>query len=178
VIGLNLTAILDVPELAALTATYLLYRIRSVLDGRGVALIIDEAHKYIKHAPLRDSIEDLLGTIRKLEGIIYICTQQPEHLLIGSFGVMMVNQCLTKIALPNDMADKHVYCDIMGFTAGEYHAVHEGMPTHSHQFLIKRPEGESAIIDFDLSSLPEYLKTLSWRATSRRDEFIMREAAE
>jgi type IV secretion system protein VirB4 len=144
------------------------------MDGRRVVVSMDEAPSYLLHKSFRDQFEDLLATARKQEGIIIICAQQPESLLRGTFGVMMVNQCQTKIALPNNNADKKAYCDDMHFTPGEYFAVHEGMHPHSHEFLIQRPDG-SAIIDFDLSTLPEYIKILSGRTQTVRAAEILRE---
>ena len=126
-IGFDLTAILNMPELAEVAAQYLFYLIDQVKDGRRVVIHVDEARFYVFHDIFRERLENELGTGRKNEVILNLCAQQPEHLLRGSFGVMMVNQCKTKIALPNTRADKKVYCDVMHFTEGEYFAVHEGM---------------------------------------------------
>jgi type IV secretion system protein VirB4 len=173
-IGFDFTAILNMPELAEVAAQYLFYLIDLVKDGRRVVVHVDEARFYIYHDIFRARLEDELGTGRKNEVILNLCAQQPEHLLKGSFGVMMVNQCKTKIALPNTRADKKIYCDTMHFTEGEYFAVHEGMHPQSHQFLIHREDG-SAIIDFDLSVLPEHLAILSGRQITVRRAAELRE---
>lgn len=181
-IGFDLTTILSMPELAEVAAQYLFYLIDLVKDGRRVVVSVDEARFYVFHDIFRDRLEDELGTGRKNEVILNLCAQQPEHLLKGSFGVMMVNQCKTKIALPNTRADKDVYCRTMHFTEGEYFAVHEGMHPRSHQFLIHRDSPtesgdahESAVVDFDLSELPEHLAILSGRQSTVRRAAELRE---
>lgn len=173
-VGFDLTAILGMPDLVEVAGAYLIYLISLITDGRRVVLSVDEAQFYIFHEIVRSWLEDQLATGRKNELILNLCSQQPELLLKGSFGVMMVNQCKTKFALPNSRADKDVYCKQMHFTEGEYFAVHEGMHPMSHEFLIHREDG-SVIIDNDLSELPEHLAVLSGRKISVRRAAELRE---
>jgi type IV secretory pathway VirB4 component len=99
----------------------------------------------------------------------------------------VLNQCLTVWALPNGRADKNIYCAPekeedraiglhMDLTPGEFYAVREGMPTWSHQILLHRPAGESAIIDFDLTPIAEYLDVFSGRAANVREAEELRQA--
>lgn len=173
IVGIDLTAILDDETLVQSTAQYLLYRIRLLMDGRRGVLALDEAHAYMPHEQFKDLTEDCLLTARKNEWIVILCTQQPEHLLKGSFGTTVVNQCMTKFVYRNPTADKKVWCGDMHFTAGEFFAISEGML--AYEVLLKRESG-SAILNFDLSPLPDHLKILSGRASTVREADRLREA--
>ena len=173
-VGFDLTPILQMPDLVEVAGAYLIYLISLITDGRRIVLSIDEAQFYVFHETIRDWLESILAGGRKDEIILNLCSQQPELLLKGSFGVMMVNQCKTKFALPNTKADEKIYREVMHFTAGEYFAVHEGMHPTSFQFLIHREDG-SVIIDNDLSELPEQLAIISGRQISVRRAAELRE---
>jgi type IV secretion system protein VirB4 len=172
-VGIDLTAILDDETLVQPTAQYLLYRIKRLMDGRRGVLALDEAHAYMPHDQFKDLTEDCLLTARKNEWIIILSTQQPEHLLKGSFGATVVNQCMSKFVYRIPTADKKVWCGDMHFTEGEFSAISEGML--AHEVLLKRESG-SAILNFDLSPLPECLKILSGRAKTVREVEVLREA--
>ncbi len=173
-IGTDLTKILDQPTLVALGAQYQMYRWRSVMDGRRAVIALDECRAYLLHEQFQTDTEDFILTARKNEAIVILCTQQPEHLLKGTFGPTVVNQCMTKIFFRNPDADEKVYRDKLFLTEGEFTAVKDGMPPGSRQFLLKRDSG-SAIIDFDLSPLSEFVEILSGRAKTVREAERLRE---
>ena len=65
----------------------------------GTAVIsLDECKAYLLHEEFREETEDFLLRDRKNNAVIILVTQQPEHLLDGTFGPTMVNQCFTKIS--------------------------------------------------------------------------------
>jgi type IV secretion system protein VirB4 len=166
-VGFDLTSILENPEIVNPAAQYLLYRIRTLMDGRRVVVSLDECRAYMLHERFRKDTEDFLLTARKNNAVIILVTQQPEHLLDGTFGPTMVNQCFTKIFFRNPDADEIVHREKLNMTEGEFRAIREDMLPGSRQCLIKRESG-SVIIDFDLGAMAEYVAVFSGRANTIR----------
>jgi type IV secretion system protein VirB4 len=135
------------------------------MDGRRVVVALDEFRKYIMHRMFREMVEDFLLTARKNNAIVILVTQQPEHVLADTFGATLVGQCQTMMFFPTPTADETVYREKLYLTEGELRAVREDMPPGSRKILIKRQgeQAESVIVDFDLSSMPEYIAVLSGR---------------
>ncbi len=173
-VGFDMTAILDDDDLVAAAAQYLLYRVRQMMDGRRMVVALDECRAYMLHEQFQADTEDFLLTARKQNAIVILCTQEPEHLLKGTFGPTMVNQCRTQVFFPNATADENVYRGSLFLTEGEYRSIASGAMPGSRQFLLKRDSG-SAVIDFDLRSLPEFIAVLSGRAKTVRFGERMRE---
>lgn len=162
--GFDLTSILDNDELVGPAAQYLLHLMGSAIDGRRAVVSLDEAQAYLLHPLFRELVENFLRRGRKNNTVVFISTQQPED-LIGdgdTFGTTVIEQCLTKIAFRNDTASEETWRGKMKFTEGEYRAVTEQMLPGSRQALIKRPDG-SAILDFDLSPIRDFVAVLSGR---------------
>ena len=175
-VGFDLTAILGNPEIVNPAAQYLLYRIRSVIDGRRAVISLDECKAYLLHEQFREETEDFLLRGRKNNAVIILVTQEPEHLLEGTFGPTMVNQCFTKVFFRNPTADEEVHRGKLFLTEGEYRAIREDMLPGSRQCLIKRDSGAS-IVDFDLSAMPEFVAVLSGRANTVRFAERLRRSA-
>ena len=164
------------PEVVNPAASYLLYRIGAVIDGRRAVVSLDECKAYLLHEHFREQVEDFLLRGRKNNTVVILVTQEPEHLLDGTFGPTMINQCMTKIFFRNPTADEEVHRGRLFLTEGEYRAIREDMLPGSRQCLIKRDSG-SVIVDFDLSAMPEFVAVLSGRATSVRFAERLREEA-
>ncbi len=167
-VGIDLTSILDDPELVNPAAHYLLYRIRSIMDGRRLVVSLDEARAYLLNEQFRDDTQNFLLTARKNNAAVILVTQEPQHLLDGAFGSTMIDQCHTKIYFRNPVADPAVYRDQLHLTEGEFNAIREGMLPGSRQCLITRRDAGSVIVDFDLSAMPEFVAVLSGRANTVR----------
>jgi type IV secretion system protein VirB4 len=167
-IGFDLTAIMDDPEVINPAAHYLLYRIRSIMDGRRVIVSLDEARAYLLNEQFREDTQTFLLTARKNNAAVILVTQEPQHLVTGAFGSTMIDQCHTKIYFRNPVADPAVYRDVLHLTEGEFSAIREGMLPGSRQCLITRRDAGSVIVDFDLSEMSEYVAVLSGRANTVR----------
>jgi type IV secretion system protein VirB4 len=167
-IGFDLTAIMDDPEIINPAAHYLLYRIRSIMDGRRIVVSLEEARSYLLNEQFREDTQTFLLGARKNNAAIILVTQEPQHLLDGAFGSTMVDQCHTKIYFRNPVADPEVYCGQLHLTEGEFASIREGMLPGSRQCLITRRDAGSVIVDFDLSEMSEYVAVLSGRANTVR----------
>jgi type IV secretion system protein VirB4 len=179
IVGFDLTAILDNPEVVGPAAQYLRDRIRPVIDGRRAVISFDECRAYLLAPQFEKEIKDFLLTLRKQNGIVILATQQPEDLLGGSFGPALVGQCHTLMFFPTPTADERVYREQLFLTPGEVRAIREDMLPGSRRILIKRrgEAAESVIVDFDLSSMPEFVAVLSGRATTVRFAERLRQEA-
>lgn len=181
VVGVDLTAILESPEIVEPAAQYLRDRIRPAIDGRRAVISFDEARAYMLSPAFEAEIKDFLLTLRKQNGIVLLSTQHPEDLLGGAFGASLVGSCHTQMYFPSPTADEEVYREKLYFTAGELDAIREKMLPGSRRILIKRRGGgqaESVIVDFDLGALPEYVAVLSGRASTVQHAERLRAAHE
>jgi type IV secretion system protein VirB4 len=165
--GFDMTQLLEHDEVCAPAGAYLLYRVTQILDGRRVVLSIDEFRFYLKNPQFAAVVDNLLLTVRKSNGAVFLALQMPEHILESPLGPSIVAQCQTKIMYPSPTADRATYIDGLKCTEGEYRAVREDMLIGKRRFLLKREQG-SVICEFDLSAIREYVAVLSGRANTVR----------
>jgi type IV secretion system protein VirB4 len=165
--GFDMTQLLEHAEVCAPAGAYLLYRVTQILDGRRVVLSIDEFRFYLKNPQFAKVVDDLLLTVRKSNGAIFLALQMPEHIIESPLGPSIVAQCQTKIMYPSPTADRKTYIEDLKCTEGEFRAVREDMRIGKRKFLLKRETG-SVICEFDLSDMREYVAVLSGRANTVR----------
>jgi type IV secretion system protein VirB4 len=165
--GFDMTQLLEHDEVCAPAGAYLLYRVTQILDGRRVVLSIDEFRFYLKNEQFAAVVDNLLLTVRKSNGAVFLALQMPEHILESPLGPSIVAQCQTKIMYPSPTADRAIYIDGLKCTEGEYRAVREDMLIGKRRFLLKREQG-SVICEFDLGKIREYVAVLSGRANTVR----------
>ena len=163
--GFDMTQLLEHDEVCAPAGTYLLYRVTQLLDGRRVVLSIDEFRFYLKNPQFAKVVDDLLLTVRKRNGAVFLALQQPEHIFESPLGASIVAQCQTKIMYPSPTADRKAYIDDLKCTEGEFRAVREDMLIGKRRFLLKREQG-SVICEFDLDEMREYIAVLSGRTNT------------
>ncbi len=165
--GFDMTQLLEHAEVCAPAGAYLLHRVAQILDGRRVVVSIDEFRFYLKNPQFAAVVDNLLLTVRKSNGAVFLSLQMPEHVLESPLGPSIVAQCQTKIMFPSPTADRDIYLNGLKCTEGEFRAVREEMVIGKRRFLLKREEG-SVICEFDLSKIPEYIAVLSGRANTVR----------
>jgi type IV secretion system protein VirB4 len=163
--GFDMTQLLEHDEVCAPAGAYLLYRVTQLLDGRRMVLSIDEFRFYLKKPQFAKVVDDLLLTVRKRNGAVFLALQQPEHIFESPLGASIVAQCQTKIMYPSPTADRKAYIDDLKCTEGEFRAVREDMLIGKRRFLLKREEG-SVICEFDLGEMREYIAVLSGRTNT------------
>ena len=163
--GFDMTQLLEHDEVCAPAGAYLLYRVTQLLDGRRVVLSIDEFRFYLKNPQFAKVVDDLLLTVRKRNGAVFLALQQPEHIFESPLGASIVAQCQTKIMYPSPTADRKAYIEDLKCTEGEFRAVREDMLIGKRRFLLKREQG-SVICEFDLSEMRDYIAVLSGRTNT------------
>jgi type IV secretion system protein VirB4 len=165
--GFDMTQLLEHDEVCAPAGAYLLYRVTKILDGRRVVLSVDEFRFYLKNQQFASVVDNLLLTVRKSNGAVFLALQMPEHILESPLGPSIVAQCQTKIMFASPTADRNTYLDGLKCTEAEYRAVREDLVVGKRRFLLKREQG-SVICEFDLDNMREYIAVLSGRANTVR----------
>lgn len=172
ILGFDMTEFLANDETREPTMMYLWHRIERLLDGRRVAIFIDEFGELIKDATFQDLVQTKLVTIRKQDGIIVMGTQMPEQLIHSPIAAAVIQQTATKIFLPNPAADHDHYVHGLKLTEREFEIV-QSLGEKSRQFLIKQGRN-SVVAEFRLRGFEDELAVLSGNtATSALAERLM-----
>src|SRR6202166_3921660 len=80
---------------------YLFRRIEKRMDGSPTLVPLDEAWVYLKHPLFRDRLREWLKTIRKLNGVVVLSTQNLSDVFKSDIGDVILETCPTKVLLPN-----------------------------------------------------------------------------
>lgn len=164
--GFDGTEFLDKEDIRSPISFYILHRITELLDGRRVAIFMDEFWKWISDPVFADFAYNKLKTIRKLNGFIVAATQSPDEILKSEISRAVVEICATQIFLANPKASLKDYIDGFGVSAEEYEII-KNIDPHSRTFLIKKTSLQgnskpfSALVQLDLKNLGRYTKILS-----------------
>jgi type IV secretion system protein VirB4 len=161
-VGVDLTAIMNDARIMPPVAVALLWMASDVMDGRRVVIWCEEAPAYMPTPAFAKPFKGIALRARKRNSSFNAIAQQPSDMLENEAGRALIKQARQIVAFRNDKAVEADYCDGMGFTPAEFHAVREGMFTTEHRsVLIKRRDGQSGVYRFDLSKLQEHLNVLS-----------------
>ncbi|GAV34010.1 type IV secretion system protein virB4 [Roseomonas sp. TAS13] len=146
-VGVDFSALMEDETVRGPAASYLLHRVRGVIDGRRFVLAADEFWAYLPDERFARAFEDFALTLRKGNGALVIATQQPQQVLRHPIGATLVSNMPTKVLFPNQSASRSAYCDVgdgyesLHCTPGEYRAVTEDMAAGARSMLVKRDAG-------------------------------------
>ena len=173
--GFDMTDFLDDAEVRTPLMMYLFYRIERLIDGRRIVIDIDEFWKALGDEAFRDLAKNKLKTIRKQNGLMVFGTQSPADAIKSPIGYTIIEQCPTKIFMPNAYATPEDYIDGLGLSRKEFKLIKEEMTVESRQFLIKQ-EHNSVVAELSLHGFDDELTILSGRTASvnRLDEIRAR----
>jgi type IV secretion system protein VirB4 len=190
--GIDGTEFLDDEAICAPISFYLLYRVTSLLDGRRLIMFMDEFWKWLLDRAFSDFAYNMLKVIRKLNGVFIAATQSPDEILKSPIAAAVIEQCSTKIFLPNPNADYKDYVEGLKVSP-EVFGIVKSLDPLSRQFVIvKSPlrrgdtENFTALATLDLSGLGSNLKIMSgssdnleifddiWRDGMTPDEWVDR----
>jgi type IV secretion system protein VirB4 len=155
---------------AGAMAADLMFRLKNIMDGRRFVVMIDECRYYAD--TIAGIMEDLALTGRKKELVLMLAAQQPGHLLERPYGRSILAQVLTDFALPDTKAEWKDYGrEGRGYTQAEYRFIKARQSTTTNvnaetrskrQVLIRR-DGESVVVQFDLTGMDDEIAILSGR---------------
>ena len=137
-LGFDMTHILDNAEVRTPVMMYLFHRLTALVDGRRLVIDIDEFWKALGDEAFRGLAQDGLKTYRKQNAFMVFGTQSPADVLRSSIAHTILEQCATKIFLPNAHAAERDYVEGFGLTRREFALVREELAPESRQFLIKQ----------------------------------------
>lgn len=87
-------------------------------------------------------------------------SQSPADVLQSPIAHAILEQCPTKIFLPNPDGHSRDYVDGFGLTQEEFRLVREALTPESRRFLIKQGH-DSVVVELDLRGLDDALAILS-----------------
>ena len=173
----DVTEFIEDDALNVLVSMYLFHKIEGLMDGRRIAIFMDELWKLLVDDYFEDLIENKLKTIRKQNGFLVTFTQSPKDTLRSKISHSLVEQTATKIFLTNPQASREDYVDGFKLTNREYELI-RSFGEHSRQCLIKQGEN-SVVVELDLKGFDDELAVLSSNtATANLVEELVEELGE
>jgi type IV secretion system protein VirB4 len=160
--GFDMTHFLDNAEVRTPIMMYLFHRLATLVDGRRLVVDIDEFWKALGDEAFRSLAQDGLKTYRKQNALMVFGTQSPADVLRSDISHTILEQCATKIFLPNPHASARDYVEGFGLTEREFHLVREELAPQQHQFLVKQGLN-SVVVELNLEGLDDALAILSGR---------------
>ena len=136
------------PDIAVLALDYLFRMVESALDGRPTLIVIDEAWAFLEHPLFAARIRSWLKELRKANASVVLATQSVADATSSKITPVLVENCPTKIYLPNAAAKTSASRDqyrSLGVT-DEMIELIAAMRPKQHYYVVK-PEGRR-IVDF------------------------------
>lgn len=161
-VGFDMTQVLDHDEVRAPAMLYLFHRIAERADGRRLVLDIDEFWKVLGDPAFADLAQDGLKTWRKQNALMVFGTQSPADVLRSPIAHAILEQCATKIFLPNAHGQARDYVDGFGLSETEFRLVRDELTPASRRFLVKQGH-DSVVVELDLGGMDDALAVLSGR---------------
>ena len=161
-LGFDMTHFLDQAEVRTPIMMYLFHRLAALVDGRRLVVDIDEFWKALGDEAFRGLAQDGLKTYRKQNAFMVFGTQSPADVLRSEISHTILEQCATKVFLPNPHAQARDYVDGFGLTEREFHLVREDLAVERRQFLVKQGLN-SVVVELNLDGLGDQLAVLSGR---------------
>lgn len=165
-LGVDMTAILDDPDLRTPAMMYLFHCVEQRLDGTPAILVVDEGWKALDDPEFVARIRDWEKTIRKRNGIVGFATQSASDALSSQIASAIIEQAATQIFMPNPKALEDEYCRGFGLTGHELDLV-RALPDTSRCFVIKHGT-DSVVARLNLDGMDDVLTILSGREASVR----------
>ena len=136
------------PDVAVLALDYLFRMVEKSLDGRPTLIILDEAWAFLEHELFAGRIRSWLKELRKANASVVMATQSVADATMSDVTPVLVENCPTKIFLPNPAAWTRTSRDqyaSLGLTE-EMISIIAAMRPKQHYYVVK-PEGRR-IVDF------------------------------
>jgi len=171
VFGIDGTEFLDDKEILDPLMSYMLHKVKLLLNGQRVGIFVDEIQKYAECPTADNMIDDLFRVIRKLQGFIGGATQDLTSIENTKTYKVLLTQTETKIVMPEKIYRYDYFVKKLKFTEKEYELL-QTLKKSDREFLIKKTsidtgKPESIICRLDLTCLGENLRILSIGSAER-----------
>jgi type IV secretion system protein TrbE len=117
---------------------YLFRRIEKRLDGAPTLVTLDEAWAYLRNNVFRDRLRDWLKTLRRMNGVVLLATQNLSDICNSEISDVILEMCPTKILLPNGEAKNPAsreFYDRVGLNGRELDILQASIPKQ-HYYMI------------------------------------------
>ncbi len=144
---------------------YLFRRIEQRLDGSPTLVILDEAWSYIRHELFRNRLRDWLKTMRRKNAAVIMATQQISDIANSDIADVVLENCPTKVLLPNAEAKNPGSRDFyqrVGLNERELEILQVSIP--KQHYYILSPLGRR-LVDLGVGKV-----ALSWVGVNGRED--------
>lgn len=162
ILGYDMTEFLDNAEIRSPLMQYLFHRVEALIDGRRIAIVIDEFWKALADEAFRDLAQNKLKTIRKQNGLMLFATQSPRDALTSPIAHTIIEQCATQVFFPNPRGQARDYVDGFKLTRAEFELVSRELTPESRRFVVKQGQA-SVVAELNLTGFDDELAILSGR---------------
>ncbi|MHA1539013.1 MAG: hypothetical protein ACTSXQ_00880 [Alphaproteobacteria bacterium] len=177
IIAFDFTRIYASEDLTQAMLSYLMHRIQATISETGAPglIFVDETEPMLKHPTFRDWFLKMLQEYRKRGVGVWCAFQRPEALKATGVSELIRGQAQTMFFLRNPQAQEKDYSDF-SLNEIEWNYIKGKAAQHvKRSVLIKRANGESVILDTDLSVLGEHLRIFnSGRDSVKLAETLMK----
>lgn len=165
-VAFDMTTLLENPDVLAPMTYYLFHKVFLTARGKGgYGVFVDELGKYLNAELFAPKIEMMLEEIRKTDGIFIGAIQEAGAVLNHRIASKIKNNIGTYILFPEPRADEKHYVGELRLNETEFNWIRK---PHPREVMVKRKDGESVILNVDLSPLGKYLKVFDSSSDSVR----------
>ena len=144
---------------------YLFRRIEQSLDGAPTLVLLDEAWSYLQHSTFRNRLKDWLKTLRRHNAVVVMATQQVSDIANSEIADVVLENCPTKILLPNaearNLGSREFY-GRLGLNERELEMLQVSVPKQQYYVVSKLGR---RLVDLRLGKV-----ALAWLAVNGREE--------
>ena len=144
---------------------YLFRRIEQRLDGSPTLILLDEAWSYLQHELFRERLRDWLKTMRRKNAVVVMATQQISDIAKSEIADIVLENCPTKILLPNSearTANSRTFYTRVGLNERELEILELSIPK-KHYYVVSSLGRR--LIDLGIGPV-----ALSWVGVNGREE--------
>jgi len=135
------------------TLSYLFHRLEKSFNGRPTLLVLDEAWMFLDNPQFSEKIREWLKVLRKKRVYVIFATQSIADAVSASIASAILENCLTRIYLPNNRALEPTlkqYYEVLGLNDRQIQILASATP--KRQYYYQSPLGDR-LFDLSLSSL-------------------------
>lgn len=161
----DITNFIDDAELRGPLIAHLFHLTRLLADGRRLGVYIAEAWKLLGDEQAALEGKDLVKTVRKKNGFVFLDSNSLGDILNLPIGRTLLEQAATLMLFPNPAADRDEYVDGLGLSEREYQLIKTEMPEGAGLFLLKQGR-HAVVLRLPLAGMDEDLAVLSARTAN------------
>ena len=157
-LGFDLTEIVQEKWPVPAVISYLLHRVRQLLDGRPTIIVLDEAWRLVDNQAVAPRLGDFLDYASQRNAIVIFATESVSEASSSNITKALMQKIATQIYLPNPEAD-NVYKNVFSLSEKEFEML-KSMYKEERQFLLKH-HGDAVVAKLNLSGMNDVISVLS-----------------